>query len=135
MMDFEQNFWKKYIWINLQNHPSDQPILAKRKNLQCELSSIWMNASNEEEISESFSFIFWLLLKTPYSFDTRGILSTPAWVFLDDWKWQLNNKVIRKRSWQTIKEDNSTKHLKGQQFLFTKICIESEVSMKILSHE
>ena len=56
MMDFEQNFWKKYIWINLQNHPSDQPILAKRKNLQCELSSIWMNASNEEEISESFSF-------------------------------------------------------------------------------
>ena len=55
-MDFEQNFRKKK--INLQNHLSDQPILAKRKNLQCELSSIWMNASNEEEVSESFSFTF-----------------------------------------------------------------------------
>ena len=27
------------------------------------------------------------------------------------------------------------KHLKGQQFLFTKTCVKSEVSPKILSHE
>ena len=35
-----------------------------------------MNAGNEEEVSESFSFAF--TSKTPYSSDTRGILSTPA---------------------------------------------------------
>ena len=35
-----------------------------------------MNAGNEEEVSESFSFAF--TSKTPYSFDTRSILSTPA---------------------------------------------------------
>ena len=27
------------------------------------------------------------------------------------------------------------KHFKGQQFLFTKTCVESEVSLKILSNE
>ena len=27
------------------------------------------------------------------------------------------------------------KHLKGQQFLFTKTCIKSEESLKILSYE
>ena len=27
------------------------------------------------------------------------------------------------------------KHLKGEQFLFTETCIESEVFLKILSHE
>ena len=27
------------------------------------------------------------------------------------------------------------KHLKGQQFLFTKTCIKREVSLKIPSHE
>ena len=33
------------------------------------------------------------------------------------------------------KKYNPKKHLKGQQFLFTKTCIEIEVSLKILSHE
>ena len=32
------------------------------------------------------------------------------------------------------KKYNSVKHLKGQQFSFTKTSIESEVSLKILSH-
>ena len=61
MMGFEQKRLKKNIfWFNLQNHPSDQPILnfAERQNLQWELLSIWMNASNEEEVPESFSFAF-----------------------------------------------------------------------------
>ena len=33
------------------------------------------------------------------------------------------------------KKYNSMKHLKGEQFSFTKTCIESEVFLKILSHE
>ena len=33
------------------------------------------------------------------------------------------------------KKYNSMKQLKGQQFLFTKTCVKSEVSPKILSHE
>ena len=33
------------------------------------------------------------------------------------------------------KKYNSMKHLKGQQFLFKKTCVKSEVSPKILSHE
>ena len=61
-MGFEQKLSKKNtFWFNLQNHPSDLPILnfAKRQNLQCDLSSILMNAGNEEEVSESFSFAFY----------------------------------------------------------------------------
>ena len=50
-MGFEQ----KLIYFNsiYKNHPS------KRQNVQCELSSIWKNADNEEEVSESFSFAFY----------------------------------------------------------------------------
>ena len=61
-MGFEQKRSKKYILINLQNHPSDQLVLnfAKCQNLQCERSSIRMNASNEEEVSESLTFAFYL---------------------------------------------------------------------------
>ena len=33
------------------------------------------------------------------------------------------------------KKCNSMKHLKGQQFLFTKTCIESEVCLTILNRE
>ena len=52
-----------------------------------------MNASNEEEVSESVVCI----LKTPYSFDTHSILCTPA----SDVHRQLKTttgKAIRKRS-------------------------------------
>ena len=54
-MCFEQNLSKKYILIQLILN------FAKRQNLQCELWSIRMNASNEEEVSESFTFAFYLL--------------------------------------------------------------------------
>ena len=49
--------------FSLQNHPSDQPILnfAERQNLQCELLSIWTNASNEDGLRIIFVCI--LLLK------------------------------------------------------------------------
>ena len=59
--------------------------------------------------------------KTPYSFDTRGILSTPSWDNHGRLK-MTTNKVIRKRSWQTIKEDNSTKHLKDNNF-YLRRCV------------
>ena len=62
-MGFKQKLSKKIFFnsSDFQDDPSDQPILnfAKRQNLQCELSSIWMNAGNEEEVSESFSFAFY----------------------------------------------------------------------------
>ena len=52
-----------------------------------------------------------------------------------------NNKQSDKKEIDILtnnqdKKCNSTKHLKGLQFfLFTKTCIESEVSLNILSHE
>ena len=62
-MGFEQKLSKKLYFNSIYKimHPSDQPILnfAKRQNLLCQLSSIWMNAGNEEEVSESFSFSFY----------------------------------------------------------------------------
>ena len=33
--------------------------ITRRQNVQCELSRIWMNADNEEEVSESFLFAFY----------------------------------------------------------------------------
>ena len=48
------------------------------------------------------------------------------------------NRQSDKKETLTNNEDkkyNSMKHLNGQKFLFTKTCIESDVSLKILSHE
>ena len=56
-MGFEQKFLeKKYFNSVYKITRLDQPTLnfAKRQNSQCELSSNWVNASNEEEVSESF---------------------------------------------------------------------------------
>ena len=71
--------------------------------------------------------------KTPYSSDTRGILSTPACDVHGRLKRTTSNAIrkIRSISWQTV---NGT--FKRTKFLlFTKTCIESEVSLIILSHE
>ena len=59
-MGFEQKSKKKLFKFNLQNHPFDKPILnfPKHRNLQCEPLGIWMNAGNEDEVSESFLFAF-----------------------------------------------------------------------------
>ena len=49
-----------------------------------------------------------------------------------------NNRQSDKKETLTNNEDkkyNSMKHLNGQKFLFTKTCIESDVSLKILSQE
>ena len=49
-----------------------------------------------------------------------------------------NNRQSDKKEILTNNQDkkhNSTKHLKEQQFLFSKTCIESEELLKILSHE
>ena len=54
-----------------------------------------MNASNEEEALERFSFAF--KSKTPYSFDTRGILNTPTCDVHGRLK-ITTSKAIRKRS-------------------------------------
>ena len=51
-------------------------------------------------------------------------------MFTDDWKKKTTGKAITKKEILTNnqdKKDNSMKHLKGQQFLFTKTCMESEV--------
>ena len=56
-------------------------------------------------------------------------------MFMYDWN---NNSQSDKQEILTNiqgKKYNSMKHLKGQQFLFTKTCIESEVSLKILSQK
>ena len=56
-------------------------------------------------------------------------------MFMYDWN---NNSQSDKQEILTNiqgKKYNSMKHLKWQQFLFTKTCIESEVSLKILSQE
>ena len=51
--------------------------------------------------------------KTPYSFDKRGILRTPACDVHGRLK-TTTGKAIRKRSRQTIEKHNSMKHLKGR---------------------
>ena len=57
------------------------------------------------------------------------------------WTTENNNKRRDKKDQIDIltnnhdKRYNSTKHLKDYNFLFTKTCIESEVSLNILSHE
>ena len=75
-----------------------------------------------------------LLNKTRYSFDTRGIFVRCSQTTENN-NWQSDKKEILTNSQDQDKKYNSMKHLKGQQFLFTKTCIESEVSLKILSHE
>ena len=133
IMDFEQNFPKK-TYFNLIykiTRPTSQFLpSAKTYNASCRVFD-WTPVMRTRSQNHFHSYF---TSKTPYSFDTRGILSTPSRDNHGRLK-MTTNKVIRKRSWQTIKEDNSTKHLKGQQFLFTKMCIDSEVSLKILSHE
>ena len=61
-MRFEQNFRKTYFLIQFTKQPvqTANSNFAKRQNLQCDLLSIWMNASNEEEVSESFSFTLYI---------------------------------------------------------------------------
>ena len=58
-------------------------------------------------------------------------------MFMDNWKQQFNWQSDKKEilSNNQDKKYNSKKHWKGQQVLFPKTCIESEVSLKILSHE
>ena len=56
-MGFEQKFSKNKIFIQFTKSPV-WPAYSKfcQAPKQCELSSAWVNASNEEEVSESFSF-------------------------------------------------------------------------------
>ena len=62
-MGFEQTFRKKYILIQFTKSPirpanSELCQVPKLTMRAVKLSGIWMNASNEEEVSESFSFAF-----------------------------------------------------------------------------
>ena len=61
-MGFEQNFRKKkFNSIKSPIRPANSELhqVPKLTMWTVKLSSIWMNASNEEEVSESFSFAFY----------------------------------------------------------------------------
>ena len=56
-------------------------------------------------------------------------------MFTDYGKQQLESDKKEISTNNQDKKYNSKKHLKGQQFLFTNMGTESEVSLKIPSHE
>ena len=56
-------------------------------------------------------------------------------MFMFDWKQQPASDKPRDLENNQDKKFKSMTHFKGQQFLFTKTCVESEVSLKILSNE
>ena len=90
--------WKKsFFKYNFQNHLWIFAMLSP--NLQCE-PSIWMNTSRKR--SQNHFRLHFSYLETPYSLDTRGILSTPECDVLVLLK-ITTGKAIRKRSWQTFK--------------------------------
>ena len=78
-----------------------------------------MNASNEEEVSESFSFGLHLTSKIPYSFDTHGILSTLACgIHHGQLKTTTGKATMKERALDNNqdKKYNTKKHLKVNNF-------------------
>ena len=107
-----KNFRKK-IYFNLIYkimHPSDQPVLnfAKRPNVQCQLSRIWNQWTLVMRKRSQNHFRFHFTSKTPYSSDTRGILSTHACDVHGQLKITTSKAIrkIRLISWQTIMTKN-----------------------------
>ena len=72
--------------------------------------------------------------KTPYSFDTRGILSTPACDVHGRLK-ITTSKATKKITSIYDKKYNSTKHLKGLQFFIYEDVNPENPESQILSHQ
>ena len=102
-----KTFEKKKKLIQLTKSPvrPANSEFCQAPNLQWEFSSIGMNASNEEEVSESFSFAFYFL-NAIFIWYTRHFKYSCMRCSrtTENNNWQSDH--VRTRSWQTIKTRN-----------------------------
>ena len=117
---FEKSYFNS---LSKVTHPPSNFWILPSGKLAVRAVGVWMNNSRKRPQNH---FRLHFTSRTPYEFDTGGILSTPACDVL----------VRLKRTGKAISTiRKSLDKQSRQQFSFTKTSNESEVSQKILSHE
>ena len=102
---FEQKLSKNHILIHFPKSPPSNFWILPSAKLTVPTVNVWVNTSRKRPQNH---FRLHFTSKTPYKFDTCGILSTPAWRCLctTENNNQQSDKHDKKESWQTIQTRN-----------------------------